>query len=276
MYIIKASGEKEKYKPQKIMRTVLRAGADKNLAQEVIQKIEPFVYEGMPTKEILKLVRKFLSQKEKTVAAKYNLKKAIMQMGPSGFNFEKLVERILQKDGYTTSTPLATKGRCAQHEIDVVAKKGNFIYDIECKYRNARGIYVGLQTALYVWARHQDLVSGFKNKTCPKFTQAWLWCNTRFSSQVIQYAGCADMKLTSWDYPKKEGLRDLLEKNKFYPITVLTSLSQKDKANLFKNNIILIQDLLSQDLKKIQAKTKIDSNKLKNWIDQSKKILNLK
>ncbi|MDD4607275.1 MAG: ATP cone domain-containing protein [Patescibacteria group bacterium] len=276
MYIIKASGEKEKYQPQKIVRTILRAGANKNLAREVIQKIEPFVYEGMSTKEILKLVRKFLSQKEKTVAAKYNLKKAIMQLGPTGFNFEKLVERILQKEGYQTSTPLVTQGRCAQHEIDVIAKKENSIYDIECKYRNARGIYVGLQTALYVWARHQDLVGGSQNKKCPKFTQPWLWCNTRFSSQVIQYGGCAKMKLTGWDYPAKESLRDLLEKNKFYPITVLTSLSQKDKANLFKNNIILIQDLLNQDLKKIQVKTKIDLNKLKNWIDQSKKILNLK
>ena len=55
------------------------------------------------------------------------------------------------------------KGKCASHEIDVIADKGDSLrYMIECKYHNSQGIYTGLKEALYTHARFLDLNNGYK------------------------------------------------------------------------------------------------------------------
>jgi hypothetical protein len=51
------------------------------------------------------------------------------------------------------------------------------------------------------------------------------------------------MKVISWNYPQNQGLRDLIEKSKLHPITVLTSLSQAQKQNLLNNHFVLCRDI---------------------------------
>jgi len=272
MFVIKASGGKEKYQPKKIINTCLRAGADKKLAQEVVNRLEPFIYEGISTKEILRFVHQFL-KKRKPVAVRYNLKKAIIKLGPAGFTFEKLVSRILEEYGYKTKMPPPLSGLCITHEVDVVAEKDNLRYNIECKYHNSQGIYTGVKDVLYVWARYLDLKDGYKLGKCERFDSPWLFSNTKFSKQVIQFSKCKKIPITGWNYPQGESLRDLLEKKKLYPITILKSLDKKTREKLSKTDLIFVQDLIERDFKQLRNLTKIRVKKLNSLIQEAKSIL---
>ena len=51
-----------------------------------------------------------LKGKSKHVAAKYHLKGAIMELGPSGYPFEKFVAAILSHQGYKVQIGQIVKG----------------------------------------------------------------------------------------------------------------------------------------------------------------------
>jgi hypothetical protein len=49
----------------------------------------------------------------------------------------------------------------------------------------------------------------------------------------------------SWDYPEGEGLRDLIERSRLHPVTMLTTLAQSQKMTLLENHIVLCKDILN-------------------------------
>jgi len=134
VYIIKASGEKEIFRKSKIERTARRAGASKNFAREVANKVSRKVYEGMTSRQILKLTLRLLKEQPE-VAVRYDLKRAIMNLGPSGFPFEEYFSQILKSYGFETQTGVYLNGKVVQHEIDILAKK-KLVYMVENKYHN--------------------------------------------------------------------------------------------------------------------------------------------
>ena len=123
MYIIKASGEKEEFKPNKILGTLLRAGASRKLAGEIVAKIKGKIHEGSTTKEILNLGLSSLKNKSPEVGARYDLKRAVMNLGPTGFPFERFFADILNHYGYATEVGKIVMGKITSHEVDVTAKK---------------------------------------------------------------------------------------------------------------------------------------------------------
>ena len=52
--------------------------------------------------------------------------------------------------------------------------------------------------------------------------------------------------MLSWDYPPKNGLREIIDRLKIYPITCLTTLTLNEKEQLLVANIITIKDLLAE------------------------------
>jgi hypothetical protein len=42
------------------------------------------------------------------------------------------------------------------------------------------------------------------------FKECWIATNTRFSKDAVTYGNCAGLKLFSWDYPLKGGLKELV------------------------------------------------------------------
>jgi hypothetical protein len=64
------------------------------------------------------------------------------------------------------------------------------------------------------------------------------------------------MGVTGWNYPAEEGLRNLIEKYKLYPVTILSSLSGNQKQLLLENHFVSIGDILQNqsclDLLEIQ------------------------
>ena len=98
MKIIKASGDEAKFNERKIEKSVMKAGAPKKLALEVAKNVRKKVHDGATTKEILNLTLKCLV-KDKDIAARYDLKRAIMSLGPSGFPFEEFFSQVLHNHG---------------------------------------------------------------------------------------------------------------------------------------------------------------------------------
>ena len=265
MWILKTTGEREEFDTEKIRKTAMRAGANDNLAQKIAEKVKEKVYDGISSREILNLILKFLDKQEPLVAARYNLKDAIMSLGPTGFTFELYIQRLLSFKGYKVGIPDILQGACIKHEVDLEIKKDNVCYMGECKFHNSPGMYSGVKDALYTYARFLDLVDGNLNGQCPvKFDYPWLICNTKFSEDVIQYASCKRMKLLAWKYPLDGNLRDLIEAEKFYPITALRQWDLRAREQALRAGIITCRDFLATDKTKIAYITGLSKGKVES------------
>ena len=86
--IRKYSGELVDFDVKKLIAYLKNAKADHDLAHTIVDKIEAELYPGMTTKEIYNKAFKLLKSNKRPSAARYKLKRAIMELGPSGFPFE--------------------------------------------------------------------------------------------------------------------------------------------------------------------------------------------
>ena len=243
--IIKASGEKAPFQIEKVIRSLERAGGHKLLIEEIVQDIEKAVYDGMTTKKIYQMAFKILKRKSRVSASKYKLKKALMELGPSGYPFEKLVGKLLAHEGFSTQVGVIVQGNCVQHEVDVIAQKDDKHYMIECKYHSDQGRFCNVKIPLYIHSRFLDVEKQWEkqqgHKT--KFHQGSVYTNTRFTTDAIQYGNCVGLMLTSWDYPKGNGLKERIDKSGLHPLTSLTTLTKAEKSKLLDKGIVLCKDI---------------------------------
>lgn len=270
LFVTKADGSREPFNLEKVKRTAVRAGADEGLAQKVAEEVGKKAYDGIPTKDILQIALRILDREEPSVAARYDLKGAIMRLGPAGFIFEQLIADMLGHWGWKTVVHRIMKGKCASHEVDVVAESGNDRAMIEAKYHNQSGIFTGMKDALYVVARFEDLVAA-KTKEC-SFTYPWLATNTKFSSDVVQYAECRGLKLIGWKYPAKGSIQYLLENKRLYPVTVIRNLDQNSLQKLAEAEMMFCSDLLIST-KEMYRMTGIKETKLAELQRAAKAVL---
>lgn len=236
--VIKANGEKEPFSEEKLRASIKRAGLPLNIQDKVIKHVESKLYENIPTAEVYKHLTEYLQEDQPHFKAKYSLKQAIMELGPTGYPFEDFVSEVLKAKGYTTEVRSILTGKCVSHEIDVIAEKANSEkLMIEAKFHNASGIRTDVHVSLYTKARFDDLKEKYK------FDRAWIFTNTKITPDALTYALCASMGVVSWSYPQNESLRDLIEEFKLYPITMLTSLSQPQRQMLLDNHIVLVKNI---------------------------------
>lgn len=237
--VIKANGEKEPFSEKKVIHSIQRAHIPKHIQDEALAHIKQKLYDGISTEEIYRHILEFLDRSEEPYSrARYSLKESVMMLGPTGYPFEDYVARLFESEGYHTQVRQILNGKCITHEIDVVAKKENIHAMIEAKFHNHVGTRSEVQTALYTQARFQDI----KEKN--KLTEAWLVTNTKTTEDANAYAACMGMKVMSWNYPEGKGLRELIEKAKLFPITMLSSLSQSQKTKLLQDHHVLCQTIV--------------------------------
>lgn len=239
--VIKYSGKKVNFSVAKLSLSLIRSGADKTLVDTIIKKVSEEVYHGISTKEIYNRAFALLKGKNRHLASKYKLKRAIYELGPTGFPFERFVSRLLKYSGYITETNLVLKGKCVTHEIDVIAKKENITTLIECKYHNDQGLKCNIKIPLYIQSRYLDVKANYEEKE--KLGAGWVVTNTKFTKDAIQYGNCSGLYLLSWDYPIGDGLKDRIDRLGLYPITVSTLLTKREKQFLLNRDIILCRDL---------------------------------
>lgn len=277
IYIINSRGEKEMFSFQKVYRSAQNAGANRNLAKEIAQIIERDVFSGMKTSDIYRQVRKLLAKKNSKSALKFSLKQAIKKLGPTGFPFEKYIAEIFKKSGFDVKINQFLPGKCAsKYEIDFLAQKENIIYVGECKYRNLAGDRVHSKDALANYARFLDISNGAflrskKYKNCVKKTI--ITTNTKFTAKARRYSRCVGMELLGWKEPRNNSLEYIIEKQKFYPITILPSLKSRIKNAFVSQEMMLAQDVLKINPQKFSKKFKIPLNDLEALIKQAKILL---
>ena len=244
MQIVKADGNSEEFKSQKLISSLRKAGAKPSEVNRIVTIVESSLKEGMKTQTIYQKAFQLLRESEDIVAAKYSLRRAVFGLGPTGFPFEDFLGKVFEAEGYKTKRRLLLKGNCAIHEVDLAAYSPSHSFIAEAKFHMHPGIKSDLQVAMYSYARFLDLKSAriCTDDSCGIISLSVI-TNTKFTSAAIQYGTCTGIDLLSWDYPKHNSLHDKIERFGVYPITVLTRLSANQKQLLLQDGIILCSEI---------------------------------
>ncbi|EPR73409.1 hypothetical protein ADIWIN_1439 [Winogradskyella psychrotolerans RS-3] len=245
--IIKYSGEKVKFSLDKLRVSLKRTGADDTIINQILDKVRDELYQGISTKEIYNRAFALLKKDKRCFASKYKLKKALYELGPTGFPFEHFVSAVLNYSGYKTEVGKILQGKCVSHEIDVIAHKNSESTLIECKFHSEQGLNCNVKIPLYINSRYQDVKANWNknSKDNAALTKGWVVTNTRFTKDALQYGSCCGLYLLSWDFPSNNGLKDRIDRLGLYPITVSTLLNQREKQFLLSRSIVLCRDLIN-------------------------------
>src|SRR5690554_989064 len=247
VWVQKASGETEPFSIEKLISSLSNSGANIDETEEIAAEITKWIYNGISTRQIYSRAFELLKHKRAHFASRYKLKKAIMELGPTGYPFEYFIGKLFDIMGYKTTTGIVMQGCCVTHEMDVVAIKDHEEHLVECKYSQSHGKSVSVQVPLYVRSRVDDIVKQLKKS--PEYEgytfHGWVVTNTRFTSDAIDYGNCSGLHMLSWDYPTGNGMKDIIDREKVYPITVLANLSHKQKQELMDKGIVICRQLSS-------------------------------
>ncbi|MSR78764.1 MAG: ATPase [Candidatus Taylorbacteria bacterium] len=265
IFIIKTDGTKEEFQRSKLEESLVRSRASTEVKDKIVNHISREIEDGMSTTAIYQHAFELLHKFECPIAARYSLKRAIADLGPSGFPFEKFVAEIYKARGFETLTDQVVEGSCVEHEIDVLAWNENKLIMAEVKFHNELGLKSDLKVALYIKARFDDLKGKeFIFGTKRKLDEGILITNTNFTTMAIQYCECAGVRLIGWNYPSVGNLHDMIEDANLHPITCLTTLSGMEKKLLMENGVILCKSVRDGDeplLKSGLSQTTIENAK---------------
>ncbi len=243
--VLKANGGREVFDEAKLRSSLLHSGATEDIVEQVISHILAELHNDMTTNDIYEHAFSVLQKINKPIARSYSLRRAVMDLGPSGFPFEDFIAKLLEAKGFKCETRQTVLGECVSHEVDVVAYNEKELIMVEAKFHNGLGTKSDLKVVLYIKARFDDLRANVFNYggTNRHVTGCWLITNTKFSSTAIHYGLCKNLTMIGWNYPEKGNLQDMIESEALHPITCLVSLSAVDKKTLLDQRIILCSDI---------------------------------
>lgn len=241
--IIKSTGENVKFSLSKLKKSLLKSGATSTMVKAITSRIKDELYQGITTKEIYNRAFAMLRDYQGAYASRYALKKAIYELGPSGFPFEKFVARLLGFQGYQTQLNMTLPGKCINHEVDILAKRSELEHLVECKFHSEEDRNCDIKIPLYIYARFSDIYSYDPGKT---YGDGWLITNTRFTGDAIKYGKCKHLKLMSWNYPEEKSLKEQIDRTCAYPVTSSTLLSSTEKHFLLDKGLIMASEIIDQ------------------------------
>ncbi len=244
--IRKANGDMVPFEEEKLRVSLERSGAGKDLIDTIIGAVEDELFPGMETRAIYRKAFALLRRKSRPSAARYKLRQAILELGPTGYPFEQFVGELLRHQGYQVSVGVVVRGRCASHEVDVVAEKESKRYLVECKFHSDYNRKCAIQVPLYIHSRFLDLKEA--HSEAGVFHQGWIVTNTRFTEDAVEYGRCAGLSLVGWNYPSRGSLRERIDTSNLHPVTCLTSLRKADKQKLLQRGVVLCKHITGKDV----------------------------
>ena len=240
----KADGRLEPYDGSKVLRTALYLGLDRADAERIEREVSERVYDGIPTSEILTMIRGLAEEVRPELSHLRDIREAISAMRPKP-DFEDYARIVLREAGYLVEPGRVLEGRCVSHEIDGIAFKGDEVFVVEVKHHFNHHTYTGLGTILELWAALEDLREGYRLGFHPyAFTSAILVCNTKISQHAEQYARCKGIMYMGWRYPRAFALSDIVSSKRIYPITMLKELPADMIAKLGDRGIVTLNQLI--------------------------------
>lgn len=244
--IVKADGTSETFDPVRLATSLTRAGASAHVADRIAQRITDTIAPGSSSREVYTRAFTLLRRQARPVAARYALRRALLELGPSGHPFEDFVSHLFSKEGWEVEVRKMIKGHCVSHEVDVYAthRDSNEHLAAELKYHNDPGYKTDLKVALYVKSRFDDIFNCDPNtRNCP-IDRGLLVTNTKFTTEAIGYAACAGVELLGWGYPAEDNLYRRMTRSHVYPITTLTGLTRAEKRMLIEEGVIAVDEVI--------------------------------
>ena len=273
IFVTKFDGRREPFRKEKVVRTCLRMHASPVQARSVADKVESKLYEGIRTNEILRMIFRYMKEYRPEIKHEIDLKEAISLLRPKP-DFEQFVRLLLDAYGYQVEDAQLVNGKCVEHEIDGIARKGDETIYVEVKHHFNHHVYTGVGVFLEAHATFEDLTDGYKLKNNSiNFTKAMIVCNTKFSDHAKKYAECMGINYIGWKAPEEKGLERMMEEKKLYPITFLKDLDRRTESKLGDAGIVLLRQLVEANLEKLHERTKISKNILKNLVRKAGEIL---
>jgi hypothetical protein len=242
--ITKTDGTTEPFDGMKLEWSLRRAGATTHTAERIRHTIETSISAGAPTQEIYKRAFQMLRHDARPAAARYSLRRALFEFGPSGHPFENYVAELFKKEGWDVEYRRLIPGKCVMHEVDVYATRDGEYLAAELKYHNDPGYKTDVKVALYVKARLDDIwnCDPTQDKKCP-VDHGFLITNTKFTRDAVQYAKCSGLQLLGWSYPSEGNLYDRIIATGLYPVTALTMLKKAEKRLLIDQGIVTCEQV---------------------------------
>jgi Holliday junction resolvase-like predicted endonuclease len=247
VHIRKANGDLTLFDKTKFMSALVRSGASESDAFQVLSMVEKEIVEGMSTAKIYQLAQRYLLKVSKYVAGRYRLKRAVFDLGPGGYPFEKFVARLLEHKQYRVEINVVDQGKCVKHELDVLAENDKEKIMVECKFHRSKGHKNDVKVPLYIQSRFLDMKAAWLAGGEKRHMKGMIVTNTRFSLDAMAYAKCMELDLVSWDYPLGNCLRDWIDQSGFHPITSLRSLNKGLTGELLSEGIVLCRELIQHE-----------------------------
>lgn len=274
-YVIKADGSKQPFNRNKVEQTCKNMGVKDKDAEEIATIIEKKIHDGTETNKILKMIRREIVERYPALKYKRDLRGALAYLRPKP-DFERYIQKLLTEYNFKINPNQIIRGRCVENEIDAIAQKDDEIYLVEIKHHRNYHQRTGLDEARIAWAVMEDITEGYKlGVNNIKVDNTIIICNTKFSNHAKQYAECRGIKYMSWNSPQNQNLKKLIEKKELYPITYLETLRKEEIERITRTGIVFLKEITIWNIKRIQQKTGIREERLKEIQREAKAITNL-
>ena len=273
MKIKKYSGEIFEFDNEKLIKSLMNAGSERGVAEQILFEITPQLHEGITSKKIARLAFQKLKSRSKAIAARYNLKSGLIALGPAGFYFEKFIARLFELQEFQTRSNVFVDGNCVSHELDVVVKKDNHLAMVECKFHSGQENKSDVKVPMYILSRFNDLNQNQYRffETDEQLTKCWIVTNNKFTSEAIKFGECSGIQMLSWDYPNGKSLKNLTQEFRLYPITCLTTLTAAEKELLLLQDVLTVYDLTHHPKK--FKNLRISQSRMKNILTECQQLL---
>jgi hypothetical protein len=268
--VTKADGSKQLFDREKVVKTCLRMGANRRIANEVADEVEARVYDGMTTNKVLQLIFRLLRKHTPTIQHFLDLRKGLSLMD-SKPEFERFVQVLLAHHGFEVTPNQIIKGRCVGHEVDAIARKEGVTYFVEAKHHSNYHTPTGLDQSRIARAVLEDVTEGFElGKNDLQIDRAMIVTNTRYAEHARRYGRCRDILQIGWSSPKTLALQNMIEEKKLYPLSCIKGLNSEVKMRLVNFGIVLMKQLVDEEPSRIAMKTGVSRENIQRIIEKAK------
>ncbi len=238
--ITKSDGSKEPFDARKLRDSLVSARASLEVADEIVASVSQTIRPNDTTARIYQAAHRMLARRERPVASRYGMRRSLLELGPTGFPFEKFVGELYRADGYDVAVGEMLYGSCVSHEVDVLAWDDQDLIALEAKFHNDLSFKTDTKVVLYVKARVEDLQThehkiGGRSRAV---TRGAIATNTKFTDTAETYAACNGIELLSWETPRGDNLYDRMGRHGVFPVSCLTSLTAREKRVIAEAGIV--------------------------------------
>jgi len=268
--VTKADGTRQLFDREKVVRTCLRVGASRRIAEEVAGRVEDRLYDGIPTRKILQLAFRLLRKYKPAIRHILDLRRGLSLMG-SKPEFESFVQVLLARNGFEVAPNRIITGRCVEHEVDAIAKKDDVTYFVEAKHHVSYHTPTGLDESRIARAILEDVTEGLElGRSSLRIDRAMIVTNTRYSEHAMRYGECRNILQIGWRSPANLSLQNLIEEKNLYPLSCLRGLKNESRTKLVNSGVVLIEQLFEENLSSLARRTGIQKETLKQIIEKAK------